>query len=94
MVTWQEAMAHPMRLHWEYLSYLFRKLPVLSANEELERGYRDFLQVLIFISTPVLLVVEGPDHIHTGDPLHDPLVAPLLSTLHSQQTGCCETAPK
>lgn len=35
-----------MRLHWEYLSYLFRKLPVLSANEELERGYRDFLQVL------------------------------------------------
>jgi hypothetical protein len=47
VVAWQEAMAHPMRLHWEYLSYLFRKLPVLSANEELERGYRDFLQVPI-----------------------------------------------
>lgn len=41
----QEELAHPMRLHWEYLSYLFRKLPQLSANEELERGYRDFLQV-------------------------------------------------
>ena len=55
-MAWQEAMAHPMRLHWEYLSYLFRKLPVLSANEELERGYRDFLQVLNSISTPGLLV--------------------------------------
>lgn len=41
----QEELVHPMRLHWEYLSYLFRKLPQLSANEELERGYRDFLQV-------------------------------------------------
>ena len=37
--------AHPLRLHWEYLSYVFRKLPALSATEELERSYRDFLQV-------------------------------------------------
>jgi hypothetical protein len=49
MVQWQEELAHPMRLHWEYLSYLFRKLPALSANEELERGYRDFLQVLFSV---------------------------------------------
>jgi hypothetical protein len=47
LVQWQAELAHPMRLHWEYLSYLFRKLPALSANEELERGYRDFLQVII-----------------------------------------------
>ena len=38
-------MVHPLRLRWEYLSYVFRKLPALSATEELERSYRDFLQV-------------------------------------------------
>lgn len=35
---------HPLRLHWEYLSYLFRRLPELTGDEEMERGYRDFLQ--------------------------------------------------
>lgn len=36
--------AHPLRPYWEYLSYLFRKLPVLSSDEQLEADYRDYLQ--------------------------------------------------
>ena len=36
---------HPLRVYWEYLSYLFQKVPALSAEEELEKGYKDFLQV-------------------------------------------------
>lgn len=35
----------PLRVYWEYLSYLFQKVPALSAEEDLEKGYRDFLQV-------------------------------------------------
>lgn len=35
----------PLRIYWEYLSYLFQKVPALSAEEDLEKGYRDFLQV-------------------------------------------------
>eukprot|EP00200_Dunaliella_tertiolecta_P003160 CAMPEP_0202343186 /NCGR_PEP_ID=MMETSP1126-20121109/3419_1 /ASSEMBLY_ACC=CAM_ASM_000457 /TAXON_ID=3047 /ORGANISM="Dunaliella tertiolecta, Strain CCMP1320" /LENGTH=662 /DNA_ID=CAMNT_0048934227 /DNA_START=1282 /DNA_END=3267 /DNA_ORIENTATION=- len=36
--------AHPLRPYWEYLSYLFRKLPVLGSDEQLEADYRDYLQ--------------------------------------------------
>ncbi len=52
----EEELTHPLRLHWEYLSYLFRKLPALSSNEELERGYRDFLQVSNSPKPPIYLV--------------------------------------
>ncbi len=36
--------AHPLRAHWDYLAFLFRRLPALAPEEELERGYRDYLQ--------------------------------------------------
>ena len=39
--------AHPLRAHWDYLAFLFRRLPALAPEEELERGYRDYLQVHI-----------------------------------------------
>lgn len=35
---------HPLRLEWEYLSYMFRRLPAATSGEEAERGYRDLLQ--------------------------------------------------
>ena len=35
----------PLRVYWEYLSYLFLRVPALSAEEDLEKGYRDYLQV-------------------------------------------------
>lgn len=36
--------AHPLRIYWEYLSYIFRKLPATSEHDAVEQGYRDFLQ--------------------------------------------------
>ncbi|PRW56786.1 arginine N-methyltransferase [Chlorella sorokiniana] len=38
------AAEHPLRLYWEYLSFLFRKLPASSEQELVEMGYRDYLQ--------------------------------------------------
>lgn len=35
---------HPLRHHWEYLSYVFRHLPSLSITEIMEAPYRDYLQ--------------------------------------------------
>lgn len=36
--------SHPLRAHWEYLSFLFRKQPLASEQDALEAPYRDFLQ--------------------------------------------------
>ncbi|KAI3428237.1 hypothetical protein D9Q98_006617 [Chlorella vulgaris] len=36
--------ANPLRVYWEYLSYIFRKIEATSEQEVLEMGYRDFLQ--------------------------------------------------
>lgn len=35
---------HPMRLYWEYVSFLFRKQPATSEQDALEASYRDYLQ--------------------------------------------------
>lgn len=40
-----KAAAHPLRVYCEYLSYLFRKPPLPDGQEQLEVGYRDYLQV-------------------------------------------------
>ncbi len=37
--------AHPLQLYYEYLSYLFRRPPLPQGQEEMEIGYRDYLQV-------------------------------------------------
>ncbi len=39
------AAVHPLRVYCEYLSYLFRKPPMPDGQEQLEVGYRDYLQV-------------------------------------------------
>lgn len=39
----------PVRLYWEYLSYLFRRPDPIPQQEQLEMGYRDFLQVCLAI---------------------------------------------
>ena len=39
-----EPSAHPLGQHWEYLSYLFRKLPAPPDANRPEYEYRDFLQ--------------------------------------------------
>jgi hypothetical protein len=31
---------HPLRAHWEYLCYLFRKMPELGDKAIMEAGYR------------------------------------------------------
>jgi hypothetical protein len=36
--------SHPMRPYWEYLAYLFRKLPVVPEEAAAENEYRDYLQ--------------------------------------------------
>lgn len=36
--------SHPLRPYWEYLCFLFRKLEVISEQEQVEGSYRDFLQ--------------------------------------------------
>lgn len=36
---------HPLRVYWEYLSYLFRRQDPASPQEQLEMSYRDYLQV-------------------------------------------------
>lgn len=36
--------AHSLAVYWNYLSYLFRKQPVLNEEEALEADYRDLLQ--------------------------------------------------
>eukprot|EP00873_Tetraselmis_striata_P028240 jgi/Tetstr1/448504/TSEL_035770.t1 len=36
--------SHPLRVYWEYLSYLFRKMPGQSEQEIAEMSYRDYLQ--------------------------------------------------
>lgn len=41
----QAASAHPLQLYYEYLSYLFRRPPLPQGQEEMEIGYRDYLQV-------------------------------------------------
>ena len=38
------ALAHPLRQHWEYVVYLFRRIPPLTEQEAAEAGYRDYLQ--------------------------------------------------
>ncbi len=40
------ARTHPLRPYFEYLSYLFRRPPLPEGQEEMEIGYRDYLQVL------------------------------------------------
>ena len=37
--------AHPLQLYCEYLSYLFRRPPLPQGQEDMEIGYRDYLQV-------------------------------------------------
>ena len=39
------ADAHPLRPYWDYLAFLLRRLPPLAPEEEMERSYRDYLQV-------------------------------------------------
>lgn len=71
------AEGHPLRLHWDYLSYLFRRLPELTGDEELERGYRDFLQactvpvVCHFVSMHWPPAHGPPPHKCTRTPHHD-----------------------
>lgn len=36
---------HDMRIYWEYLSFLFRRIPALEDQELIEWSYRDKLQV-------------------------------------------------
>ncbi len=36
--------SHPMRPYWEYLAYLFRKLPAVPEDMAAENEYRDYLQ--------------------------------------------------
>lgn len=36
--------SNPVRVYWEYLSFLFRKQPVTGETDTLEFAYRDFLQ--------------------------------------------------
>lgn len=43
--TVTEEVQQPLRVYWEYLSYLFLRVPALSDEEDLEKGYRDYLQV-------------------------------------------------
>jgi protein arginine N-methyltransferase 5 len=38
------ASSHPLRVYWEYLSFLFRKQPVAKETDAIEFAYRDFLQ--------------------------------------------------
>ena len=38
------AATHPLRTHWEYVVYLFRKIDAVSEQELVESGYRDYLQ--------------------------------------------------
>lgn len=40
----QVADSHPLRVYWEYLSYLFRKQPAMGDQAILEMPYRDLLQ--------------------------------------------------
>lgn len=35
---------HPLQPYYEYLSYLFRRPPLPAGQEEMEIGYRDYLQ--------------------------------------------------
>ena len=39
------AEMHPLQPYYEYLSYLFRRPPLPAGQEEMEIGYRDYLQV-------------------------------------------------
>ena len=36
----------PLRIYHEYLSYIFRKPEALTPQQQLEMGYRDYLQVV------------------------------------------------
>ncbi|GFH21885.1 protein arginine N-methyltransferase, partial [Haematococcus lacustris] len=36
--------SHPLRPYWEYLAYLFRKLPAIPDELRQEMEYRDYLQ--------------------------------------------------
>ncbi|CAD7703043.1 unnamed protein product, partial [Ostreobium quekettii] len=41
----RESYHHPLKIYWDYLSYLFRRMETLTEQELLELGYRDHLQV-------------------------------------------------
>ena len=40
----EDDKADPTRRRWEYLVYLFRKIPPTTEQELVEAGYRDYLQ--------------------------------------------------
>jgi protein arginine N-methyltransferase 5 len=40
----QDAEGGPLKVYWEYLSFLFRRLEPLTENEAAEYEYRDYLQ--------------------------------------------------
>ena len=42
--TAQDPKGNPLRNYYEYISYLFRRMPALTENEEAELEYRDYLQ--------------------------------------------------
>jgi hypothetical protein len=46
-VTTPAEYNHPLRLYWDYLSYLFRKPPLADPAQLMEVTYRDYLQVQI-----------------------------------------------
>ena len=39
------SVEQPLRIYHEYLSYIFRKPEALTPQQQLEMGYRDYLQV-------------------------------------------------
>jgi protein arginine N-methyltransferase 5 len=40
----ERSSSNPLRVYWEYLSFVFRKQPVTGETDTLEFSYRDFLQ--------------------------------------------------
>lgn len=52
------AESQPLRVYHEYLSYLFRKPEPPTAQQQLELGYRDYLQVLF--GCAVLPILDLP----------------------------------
>lgn len=36
---------HPLKIYWDYLSFLFRRIETPGEQEMMELGYRDHLQV-------------------------------------------------
>ncbi len=57
--------SHPLHPYWEYLAFLFRKLPVVPEELAAENEYRDYLQApLQPLQVTVVLgcVVAGARH--------------------------------